>query len=110
MPLDAEGIRQLNSNELKQLLHDKHAQVIDVRTPEEYEAGHIPDVVNLPMQEVERWSKQLSRDTHYVFVCRSGGRSQRVAQFLKNEGFSDIANFAGGMLGWDGEIRKGVDA
>ncbi|QSO45759.1 rhodanese-like domain-containing protein [Alicyclobacillus mengziensis] len=108
MSFETEGIRQLNKNELQQRLQDSKTQVIDVRTVVEYEEGHIPNVPNRPMQEVERWSKELSPDASYVFVCRSGGRSQKVAQFFKHAGFKDIANFSGGMLGWDGEIRKGA--
>lgn len=107
MPFEVDGIRQFTRDELKTLLKDGNMQIIDVRTAEEYEDGHIPSIPHRPMQEVERWASELSPSKSYVFVCRSGGRSQRVAQFLKQRGFVNVANFSGGMLGWDGDVETG---
>lgn len=104
--MEHNGIRQYSTAELKTLLGDKTTQVIDVRTPEEYAEGHIPDVPLHPMQEVADWINGLQPDKSYVFVCRSGARSQRVAEFLKANGFSEVANYDGGMLAWDGELVK----
>lgn len=105
MPFEVDGISQYDKEELKKILNDGTAQVIDVRTEEEYKEGHIPSIPHHAMQDVENWAGQLSPENSYVFICRSGARSQRVAQFLKQQGFSKVANFAGGMLGWDGDIE-----
>lgn len=104
--VEREGIVQYSADELKAILAEGSAVVIDVRTPEEYEEGHIPGVPLKPMQEVGEWMRELSPDERYVFVCRSGARSQRVAQFLKANGFEDVANYDGGMLVWDGELAS----
>ncbi|KPV43544.1 rhodanese-like domain-containing protein [Alicyclobacillus ferrooxydans] len=106
MPFETDGIPQYTKEELKQILQEGKKTVIDVRTPEEYESGHIPNVPLKPMQEVEQWSQDLPKAAEYLFICRSGGRSQKVAQFLKQQGF-DVANFNGGMLSWDGELTSG---
>lgn len=107
MPFEADGIQQYTKEELKQILEEGKKTVIDVRTPEEYESGHIPNVPLKPMQEVEQWSEELSKAGDYIFVCRSGGRSQKVAQFMKQKGFEHIANFNGGMLSWDVDLQRG---
>lgn len=80
------------------------AQVIDVRTKEEYQSGHIPHVPLRTMQELPDWISELDPQKSYVFVCRSGARSQRVALYLHQNGFDHVANLNGGMMGWDGSV------
>ncbi|CAM3787421.1 rhodanese-like domain-containing protein [Alicyclobacillus pomorum] len=99
------GVLQYSKEELKEILKNQSAKVIDVRTEEEYAAGHIPSVPLRPMQELPEWVNELDPSERYVFVCRSGGRSQKVASYLKENGFEHVANFEGGMLAWDGELE-----
>ncbi|MCL6592413.1 MAG: rhodanese-like domain-containing protein [Alicyclobacillus sp.] len=109
MPFELDGIPQYSAEELQQVLRDHSAKVIDVRTQEEYRAGHIPGVPLRPMQELPTWMPELDPQQPYVFVCRSGNRSQRVALFLKEAGFAHVANFSGGMLAWPGETVSEED-
>lgn len=104
------GVTQYSIDELKAILKDGSAKVIDVRTEDEYQSGHIPGVPNLVMQDVANWVTDLSPEDSFVFVCRSGGRSQRVAELLSQNGFKHVANYVGGMLGWDGETKEGSEA
>lgn len=104
--MERDGIQQYTTDELKAILQNDKIQVIDVRLPEEYAAGHIPNVPLKPMQNVAEWIDELNPEQSYVFVCRSGNRSQRVAQFLQSNGFTHVANYDGGMLAWDGELEK----
>ncbi|WAH34993.1 rhodanese-like domain-containing protein [Alicyclobacillus dauci] len=104
--MERNGIPQYTADELKTILKDGKTKVIDVRTPEEYAEGHIPNVPLCPMQEVADWMNELHPEESYVFICRSGNRSQRVAEFLKSNGFDHVANYDGGMLAWDGELEK----
>lgn len=105
VPFELDGVMQYSKEELKDLLEQQSARVIDVRTAEEYAEGHIPGVPLKPMQDVMDWMGELNPADSYVFVCRSGGRSQQVAAFLQEHGFAHVANYAGGMLGWDGEVE-----
>lgn len=105
VPFDVDGVLQYSKEELKEILAEGSAEVIDVRTPEEYAAGHIPGVPLRPMQDIANWMDELGPSDAYVFVCRSGGRSQQVAAFLQDNGFKHAANYAGGMLAWDGPIE-----
>ncbi|WNF38631.1 rhodanese-like domain-containing protein [Bacillaceae bacterium IKA-2] len=103
-------IIQYNYNELKEIYdHDSTTIIIDVREEEEYEEAHIPRIPLLPMSEIVDVIDDFAKDKKYVLVCRSGRRSQEVALFFKDNGIDEVANYADGMLGWQGEIASGLE-
>src|SRR5690554_3343034 len=63
------------------------AVLLDVRTKEEYNAGHAKGSVNLPMDQVQRKIKKLSKNKSIIAVCASGARSAQVVSFLNSNGF-----------------------
>jgi len=76
------------------------ARLVDVRTPEEFAAGHVPGAVNIPVQELDRRMGELeSRDQPVVLYCASGVRSGRAARILKDAGYSTVHNL-GPMSRW----------
>jgi rhodanese-related sulfurtransferase len=74
--------------------------VLDVREPEEYEQGHVPGAINLPQADLASRLDELPRHRPLVLICRSGARSLRAAQFLRQVGFEQLANVQGGTLAW----------
>jgi rhodanese-related sulfurtransferase len=106
-----EGIKQIDVEELKKILTDKpkNVVVIDVREKEEYEAFHIPGIPLIPMQSIPLIIADLKENNEYIFVCRSGNRSQHVALFLKENGIKEAHNFYGGMLAWDADVVMGLE-
>lgn len=74
-------------------------QALDVRYPNEWEAGRIPGAPHIPGDDRAERVDELDRDRPVVTVCRSGGRSDRAAQFLREDGF-DAENLDGGMQAW----------
>jgi rhodanese-related sulfurtransferase len=76
------------------------ALLLDVREPDEWEAGHAPAARHIPMREVPAHLDELPRDRRIVAICRSGGRSHAVAEALIGVGF-DAVNAAGGMQAWE---------
>ncbi|RSK28276.1 rhodanese-like domain-containing protein [Bacillus sp. HMF5848] len=78
--------------------------VIDVRTEEEYAAGHIPNALLMPLHELENRLGELNKGTEYVIVCRSGNRSAQASKILVDNGFTSIFNMLGGMNQWTGEV------
>ena len=70
-----------------------------MREPVEWEAGHAPEALLIPMGEVSQRRAELPRDGRIVVVCRSGGRSAAVTESLREWGL-DAVNLAGGMLAW----------
>lgn len=75
------------------------AVLLDVREPAEWTAGHAPDADHIPMGNVPAAVSRLPRDAEIVVVCRSGARSQKVAEWLAHQGFT-VMNLAGGMQAW----------
>ena len=83
-------------------------QLIDVRTPEEREAGRIPDdTAHIPFDELQARAAELDKDTAVVFYCRGGDRSASAADAYAASGF-DAASLAGGIVGWQ-EAGKPVE-
>jgi rhodanese-related sulfurtransferase len=76
------------------------ALLLDVREPDEWEAGHAPAASHVPMREVPARVDELPTDRRIVAICRSGGRSRAVAEVLIGAGF-DVVNVEGGMRAWE---------
>ena len=73
--------------------------VIDVRTPEEYEEVHLPDVVLIPMGELVERIDELPTEGQLPIICHTGARSYQVAEYLRRQGY-DAVNVVGGMVAW----------
>lgn len=77
--------------------------LIDVREAVEVEDGHIPGVIHISLGLLEFRMHELDKQTPYIMVCRSGGRSGQATAFLESQGY-DVTNMSGGMLEWKGEV------
>jgi rhodanese-related sulfurtransferase len=82
--------------------------VIDVREAWELQLASIPGVLHIPMNEIPAKLADLDKDSEIVVMCRSGGRSMQVAQFLARNGFRSVANLTGGILAWSREVDPSV--
>ncbi|MFI7596515.1 rhodanese-like domain-containing protein [Actinoplanes sp. NPDC049681] len=87
---------------------ESSAYLLDVREPEEWQAGHAPDAHHMPMMEVPARLGEIPNDTEVVVVCRSGGRSGQVVSYLMGNGWDNVRNLDGGMQAWAGEGREVV--
>jgi rhodanese-related sulfurtransferase len=79
--------------------------LLDVR--EDWEIGLAPvpsEVVHIPMGEISDRLKELDPNKETVVICRSGGRSAQVAQFLDRQGFKSVSNLTGGILAWSRDL------
>jgi rhodanese-related sulfurtransferase len=93
---------------------DPDPTLIDVRTPAEFEAGHIPGAVNLPLDELKGSLDQLRSvlDDHHdvVLVCRSGGRAGQAQEALQTAGLTSPTVLSGGIVDWErtgGAVNRG---
>lgn len=76
------------------------AVVLDVREQDEWDAGHAPQAVHVPLAELPGRIGDLPEvDAELPVVCRSGGRSSRAVQWLEAQGY-DVVNVEGGMKEW----------
>jgi hydroxyacylglutathione hydrolase len=74
--------------------------LLDVREPVEWEEGHAPGAVHIPMRDVPRRTGELPRDRPIALICRGGPRSSLVGSVLLAQGFTRLVNVWGGMTGW----------
>lgn len=81
-----------------------NAALVDVREQSEWDLGHAPDAIHLPLGEIETRLAELPAGRPLVVTCRSGGRSSRVVAFLIAQGY-DALNLTGGMLAWKNSNR-----
>jgi phage shock protein E len=75
--------------------------VLDVREPYEYEAGHIPGVTLIPMNDVPQRLSEIPTDKTVIVTCRTGNRSSQVTDYLRQQGFDNVHNMAGGIVDWE---------
>jgi len=102
------GIPQLTVKELK-ARRDAGEDVflLDVREPYEFQIAQIGGKL-IPQNDVPQRLAEIPRDREIVVHCRSGARSQRIAEFLKQSGYTQVVNLAGGILAWSDEVDSSV--
>lgn len=89
-------------------LRDSGAFVLDVRQPDEWEAGHIEGATLIPLGELASRVAEVPRDRDVVVVCRSGNRSAQGRDILLGAGYPAVTSMAGGMNDWASSGRPVV--
>ncbi|GLV54035.1 hypothetical protein KDH_08840 [Dictyobacter sp. S3.2.2.5] len=92
---DIPGIQPEQAREKQQA----GAIVLDVREPSEWQEGHIPGAVHMPLGTLPQQLSQLDPSKELVVVCRSGNRSMAASQILHRAGYK-VHNLSGGMMHW----------
>lgn len=89
----------------KQALTMTHqgALLLDVRQPEEYAAIHAPNATLIPLGELPARMQEISawKDKPVVVICRSGRRSAKAVELLREAGYGNVSNLAGGIQDWE---------
>lgn len=101
------GYRQVSSTEAQQIMESKEdCVVLDVRTQEEYDSGHISGAICLPNEEIGPEDPEAlpDKDQLILVYCRSGNRSAQAAGKLAELGYANVVDF-GGINSWTGEIE-----
>ena len=83
------------------------AVILDVREPDEWQAGHVQGAVHIPLADLPARVNELSPDDRIVVICRSGARSGRAVAWLNQNGF-DVLNVDGRMVAWAASGQKMV--
>lgn len=98
--------KQISTEAAIEMMADETNYIIlDVRTPEEYDAGHIEDAINIPNETIgsNEIEELPDKDQLIMIYCRSGNRSKQVADKLVKLGYTNIVEF-GGINTWTGEL------
>ena len=87
--------------------NDENAVILDVRTPEEFERGIIPNAINIDIYKGQGFIyliEELDKSKNYYVYCRSGARSGQACSIMNQLGFENAFNLLGGILEWNGEV------
>lgn len=98
------GHAQINTKPIKEISQKelKNVTVVDVRTPEEFKQGHLPNAININWYDAdfaEQFSAIDKNETIYLY-CKVGGRSARATQKLDSLGYKNVVNLDGGYDAW----------
>jgi rhodanese-related sulfurtransferase len=111
-PAKSVEVKKISLEEFDKLRQEKDALVIDVRTPAEYESGHVPGAINLPLAaddfdaRVKKLTESKDNKKHLVY-CAIGGRSAKATARMAELGLANVHNFSGSMKVWK-EAEKPV--
>ena len=100
------GCRQITMEEAaKRMEQEPAAIILDVRRPDEYQAGHIPGAINIPNETIgrEELPQLPDKDQTILVYCRSGNRSKQASEKLAALGYTQVLEF-GGILDWPGQV------
>jgi rhodanese-related sulfurtransferase len=96
-------VKRVDIDEFDKLRADKKNVVLDVRTENEFKAGHIPGAVNIDVNAGDFDEKvgKLDKGKTYLVHCAAGGRSARASRKLEGMGFKELYDLAPGFKGWE---------
>jgi len=102
-------VPEITPVELKQMIDEgRDFRLVDVREPHEYDICRIPGSVLIPLGDVPARMNELDSAQEIVVHCRSGARSARAVEFLRQAGFGRIHNLKGGILAWSDQVDPSV--
>lgn len=91
----------------EQLAQDENAVIVDVRTPEEWSEGIIPNALQIDIYQGQGFIykvDELDKSKNYYVYCKAGGRSAQACNILNQLGFENTYNLMGGFMQWSGEV------
>ena len=104
---DVAGYEMITAQQAKEIMDTQEGYVIlDTRTEEEYEQGHIPGAIVISHEEIKEKAEQVLTDKDQLILvyCRSGRRSKLAAQDLVDLGYTNVKEF-GGIIDWPYEVE-----
>lgn len=96
---------QISINDILYVAKEKRGIIIDLRSEDEYEKGHIKGAINVPMEEIQEKGFPFSKKRTFLLYCEYGTRSMRVARLLYEQGYH-VINTVGGMYQYTGDLYR----
>lgn len=105
IPYQEERYRELTTEQAREFIKTDQPLILDVRTTQEYAAGHLPGAVHIPLHQLEKRYSEVAqfRDRPVLIYCATGNRSTVAAKILIDKGFERISNLRHGIADW---VRK----
>ena len=89
-------VNSINADDIKEYYGENEYTILDVRKPSEFETEHVKGAINIQLSEIENRLQELYTNKKYIIHCAAGYRSMMAASILKNNGFENFMNVAGG--------------
>lgn len=99
--VDSKGVQQAAAQGVR---------IVDVRSPGEFSAGHIPGAQNVPLESFQATASQWDKSAPVLVYCQSGSRSAEAVKMLQALGFQKILHFDKGIVAWTGQLDQGGGA
>ena len=98
----SDAIADVDVAEAQQIVDDGNAVIVDVRTPEEFAAGHLPDAININVESSDFGTEvaTLDESAETLVYCRTGSRSGVATDQMAKLGFTDMSDLQGGIEAW----------
>lgn len=92
----------ISTDRAQEMIDNEDITIIDVRTPEEYKSGHIPNarLMNINSSDFEQKLEELPKDEPILVYCHSGNRSGKAMRKMEQKGFKAVYNLEGGISDW----------
>lgn len=105
-----EGVKVVDVAAYEKQLKQSDVQLIDVRTPEEFNQGHLENAknINIMGDDFDAQVASLDKTKPVMVYCKSGGRSAKASERLKELGFTTITDLEGGITNWNSENKPTV--
>ena len=102
-------MEEITSTELKQRLDNgDDIQIVDVREDSELAISRLPNSIHIPLAQVLSRMNEIDPTRETVVHCKMGGRSAKAVEFLKQAGFKNVLNLAGGITAWSDKVDPKV--
>jgi len=102
---DSKAGKTISQHKFQRLLKKKNTVLLDVRTADEYKAGHIPGALQIDVMQPDDFKKKasaLDKEKKYLLYCHSGKRSNNAKLVMKQLGFTRLYDLEGGFSNWKG--------
>ena len=104
------NIKEISVQSLnKKINNNEFFLLIDVREIQELEISKISQSIHIPMNTIPENLNQIESSKPVIIMCKSGGRSAKVCQYLQDQGYLNIYNLKGGIISWALEIDSNMD-
>lgn len=108
--INGRGITQVNVKDALEMLKDSGVTMLDVRSPQEFQNGHIEGAKLIPLPEISNRIDELAsdKDRQILTYCYAGSRSMAANRVLRRNGFTKIFNLRGGITAWINQGNKTI--
>ena len=102
--ISAQNVVNIKSNDVSGFLKkNKTVTILDVRTPEEFNSGHLEGAINIDIRNQDAVNKinALNKEAKYLVYCRTSNRSGAITDYMVKNGFKDVTKMENGIVGWN---------